>query len=151
MYDVRLPTIYDVCMFRAHEKIRSDNFHMNWKHRVGRYFTTFERWDHRRSMNRKKISVGGAGHRSRYHSHAKRGLYHLSYAPRRTLTIEVCPFERTPMARTICRVDQKEKSINCRGVHGYATCTFRAVAERCSLFINSGVESELGQESPFPR
>ena len=27
------------------------------------------------------IKSGGAGHRSRYLSHAKRALYHLSYAP----------------------------------------------------------------------
>jgi hypothetical protein len=26
-------------------------------------------------------SIGGAGYRSRYLSHAKRALYHLSYAP----------------------------------------------------------------------
>ena len=29
----------------------------------------------------KKIFSGGAGYRSRYLSHAKRALYHLSYAP----------------------------------------------------------------------
>ena len=29
----------------------------------------------------KKSKVGGAGYRSRYLSHAKRALYHLSYAP----------------------------------------------------------------------
>ena len=29
----------------------------------------------------KKQLPGGAGHRSRYLSHAKRALYHLSYAP----------------------------------------------------------------------
>jgi hypothetical protein len=29
----------------------------------------------------KKIKFGGAGYRSRYFSHAKRALYHLSYAP----------------------------------------------------------------------
>ena len=29
----------------------------------------------------KKTTVGGAGYRSRYLSHAKRALYHLSYAP----------------------------------------------------------------------
>ena len=28
-----------------------------------------------------KVRVGGAGYRSRYLSHAKRALYHLSYAP----------------------------------------------------------------------
>ena len=28
-----------------------------------------------------KIGIGGAGYRSRYLSHAKRALYHLSYAP----------------------------------------------------------------------
>ena len=28
-----------------------------------------------------KVDIGGAGHRSRYLSHAKRALYHLSYAP----------------------------------------------------------------------
>ncbi len=28
-----------------------------------------------------KIRCGGAGYRSRYLSHAKRALYHLSYAP----------------------------------------------------------------------
>ena len=35
------------------------------------------------AMNqRKKIcTLGGAGYRSRYLSHAKRALYHLSYAP----------------------------------------------------------------------
>ena len=31
-------------------------------------------------LNRKK-KFGGAGYRSRYLSHAKRALYHLSYAP----------------------------------------------------------------------
>jgi hypothetical protein len=31
-------------------------------------------------MNKKKV-IGGAGYRSRYLSHAKRALYHLSYAP----------------------------------------------------------------------
>ena len=29
----------------------------------------------------KKKRIGGAGYRSRYLSHAKRALYHLSYAP----------------------------------------------------------------------
>ena len=29
----------------------------------------------------KKNELGGAGYRSRYLSHAKRALYHLSYAP----------------------------------------------------------------------
>ena len=28
-----------------------------------------------------KLDIGGAGYRSRYLSHAKRALYHLSYAP----------------------------------------------------------------------
>ena len=31
-------------------------------------------------MNKKNVD-GGAGYRSRYLSHAKRALYHLSYAP----------------------------------------------------------------------
>ena len=36
----------------------------------------------------KKIS-GGAGYRSRYLSHAKRALYHLSYAP----NLEITPLD----------------------------------------------------------
>ena len=32
-------------------------------------------------LNNDKNKNGGAGYRSRYFSHAKRALYHLSYAP----------------------------------------------------------------------
>ena len=34
-----------------------------------------------KERQKKKKSYGGAGYRSRYLSHAKRALYHLSYAP----------------------------------------------------------------------
>ena len=33
------------------------------------------------SIRKEKRSVGDAGYRSRYLSHAKRALYHLSYTP----------------------------------------------------------------------
>ena len=32
-------------------------------------------------LKKQKTVIGGAGYRSRYLSHAKRALYHLSYAP----------------------------------------------------------------------
>ena len=41
----------------------------------------------RKSEHENKKSSGGAGYRSRYLSHAKRALYHLSYAP----SLASCP------------------------------------------------------------
>jgi hypothetical protein len=40
-------------------------------------------------------SCGGAGYRSRYLSHAKRALYHLSYAPNYKKTWSVCCLAQT--------------------------------------------------------
>jgi hypothetical protein len=37
---------------------------------------------HKIILSNKNKGFGGAGYRSRYLSHAKRALYHLSYAPR---------------------------------------------------------------------
>ena len=70
----------------------------------------------------KKKFVGGAGYRSRYLSHAKRALYHLSYAPQLMLAAEkgdlTNPVVVTFMFK-VTNVCKLESLCNCRSVFPY--------------------------------
>ena len=67
---VRFPDDATFCFWRKWMCYLDENFYFNEHFEV----RETKEWD-------KKKVFGGAGYRSRYLSHAKRALYHLSYAP----------------------------------------------------------------------
>ena len=68
--------------------------------------------------------VGGAGYRSRYLSHAKRALYHLSYAP-----ISDC-FDKKQKSR-LKLILLYEKSLEAPGID---PGTYRMLSERSTIW-----------------
>jgi hypothetical protein len=50
------------------------------------------------------MDIGGAGYRSRYFSHAKRALYHLSYAPSYENCKEINLFKLVNWSQTVYRI-----------------------------------------------
>ena len=58
--------------------------------------------------------IGGAGYRSRYLSHAKRALYHLSYAPSLEYVLSV---QQDLAGRQQCKLVLKDTSHLAAGNH----------------------------------